>query len=161
MRIHPSLAAQENPMTRRPAPRIALALALPALLAAGVARAGSPADEARQHFQAIGSGDAEAMSRGYADDAQLVWVGGPLDGRYVGPDAIRGVWEKFSKAQGKLDLAVDRVEESLNPKGGTVTANVEFTGKAAIKVRYVLTYRDGRIVAETWQIDPKLAVAGR
>lgn len=28
-----------------------------------------------------------------------------------------------------------------------------------IKVRYVLTYREGKIVSETWQIDPKLNVA--
>jgi hypothetical protein len=28
-----------------------------------------------------------------------------------------------------------------------------------IKVRYVLTFREGKIVSETWQIDPKLAVA--
>jgi len=36
---------------------------------------------------------------------------------------------------------------------------VLFEGKAPIKVRYVLTFRDGKIVAETWQIDPKLALA--
>jgi ketosteroid isomerase-like protein len=143
--------------------RLLPALLLPAILAAPVARAASPAEEARQHFQAIGAGDVGALSRGYADDAQLTWVGGPLDGRYVGPDAIRSVWEKFSKAQGTLEVAVDKLEESMNPKGATVTANVQFTGKApsAIKVRYVLTYREGRIVAETWQIDPKLPMAAR
>ena len=44
-------------------------------------------------------------------------------------------------------------------KGATVTANVQFEGKQPIKVRYVLIYRDAKIVNETWQIDPKLAVA--
>jgi hypothetical protein len=40
-----------------------------------------------------------------------------------------------------------------------VTANVTFQGKQPIKVRYVLTYRDNKIVSETWQIDPKLGPA--
>jgi hypothetical protein len=52
---------------------------------------------------------------------------------------------------------VSGVQESANPKGATVTANVIFSGKSDIKVRYVLTYRDGKIVTETWQIDPNLA----
>ena len=39
------------------------------------------------------------------------------------------------------------------------SANVQFEGKQPIKVRYVLTYRDAKIVNETWQIDPKLSVA--
>ena len=54
---------------------------------------------------------------------------------------------------------MDRLEESANPKGSTVSANVQFEGKAPIKVRYVLTFREGKVVSETWQIDPKLSVA--
>jgi hypothetical protein len=52
---------------------------------------------------------------------------------------------------------VSDLRESANPKGGTVTANVIFSGKSDIKVRHVLTYRDGKIVSEVWQIDPNLA----
>ena len=55
-------------------------------------------------------------------------------------------------------MPVKGLEESANPKGSTVTANVLFVGKAPIKVRYVLVYRDNMIVAETRQIDPKLAI---
>lgn len=62
------------------------------------------------------------------------------------------------KAQGPLKVTVETLEESVNPKGSTVTANVLFVGKAPIKVRCVLVYRDNMIVSETWQIDPKLAV---
>lgn len=119
----------------------------------------APADDAKTHFQAIGSGDLSVLARGYADNAQLNWVGGPLDGTYSSADAIRGVWEKFTKSQGPLKVSVDKLEESANPKGSTVSANVQFEGKAPIKVRYVLTFREGKIVNETWQIDPKLAVA--
>jgi len=128
------------------------------MLAAGSAFAG-PADDARTHFQAIASGDLPIVMRGYADHAQFNWVGGPLDGTYATSDAIRGVWTKFTQSQGPLKVSVGQIDESANPKGATVSANVLFEGKAPIKVRYVLTFREGKIVSETWQIDPKLAVA--
>ena len=119
----------------------------------------APADDARTHFQAIGAGDLAVVMRSYADNAQFNWVGGPLDGSYASADAIRGVWEKFTKSVGPLKVSVDKLEESANPKGSTISANVQFDGKMPIKVRYVLTFREGKIVSETWQIDPKLAVA--
>lgn len=119
----------------------------------------APADDARTHFMAIGSGDLGVLMRGYADQAQLDWIGGPLDGRYTSSEAIRGVWTKFTQGQGALKVSVGALEESVNPKGATVSANVLFEGKAPIKVRYVLSFREGKIVSETWQIDPKLVVA--
>lgn len=130
-----------------------------AILFSATGAMAAPADDAKTHFQAIGSGDLAVVMRGYADQAQFNWVGGPLDGTYANPDAIRGVWEKFTKSQGPLKVSVDKLEESANPKGSTVSANVQFEGKAPIKVRYVLTFREGKIVSETWQIDPKLSVA--
>jgi len=134
------------------------AIAASMLFVAGAAQA-APSDDARTHFQAVAAGDVAVVMRGYADQAQFNWVGGPLDGTYATPDAIRGVWSKFTTAQGPLKLSVGSIEESANPKGATVSANVMFEGKTPIKVRYVLTYRDGKIVSETWQIDPKLNVA--
>ena len=119
----------------------------------------APADDARSHFQAIGAGDVAAVMSGYANQAQFNWIGGPLDGTYSTQEAIRGVWSKFTQSQGALKVSVSQLEESANPKGSTISANVQFEGKTPIKVRYVLTYRDGKIVSETWQIDPKLAVA--
>ena len=135
-----------------------LAAAATLTLAAGSAFA-APVDDARIHFQAIASGDVPVVMRAYADQAQLNWVGGPLDGNYTTSDAIRATWEKFGKAVGPLKVGVTNLDESANPKGSTVSANVLFEGKSPIKVRYVLTFRDGKIVNETWQIDPKLAVA--
>ena len=137
--------------------RSLLAIALSASLV-GAAHAGPGTDNASTHFAAIASGDLSVLMRGYNDAAQLQWVGGPLDGSYSGTAAIRSVWEKFEKAQGPLQATIESVAESANPKGSTVTANVLFVGKAPIKVRYVLVYRDGLVVSETWQIDPKLAV---
>lgn len=130
-----------------------------AMLLAATGAMAAPADDAKTHFQAIGSGDLSIVMRGYADNAQFNWVGGPLDGTYSNADAIRGVWEKFTKSQGPLKVSVDKLEESANTSGSTVSANVQFEGKAPIKVRYVLTFRQGKIVNETWQIDPKLSVA--
>jgi len=124
----------------------------------GVARA-SPAQDTRAHFQAIASGDVSSLMAGYADGARLNWVGGPLDGDYASAQAIRDVWTKFIGAQGVLAFDVDALNASANPQGATVTANVQFVGKATIKVRYVLTYRAGKIVSEIWQIDPNLAVS--
>jgi len=117
----------------------------------------SPTDDANAHFKAIAAGNVDAIVQGYGDNVVLQWVGGPLDGVYSGTAQVKEVWSKFAKAQGELQLTVAKLEESANPKGSTVTANVEFKGKSAIKVRYVLVYRDGKLVNETWQIDPKLA----
>ncbi|HRD66080.1 MAG TPA: nuclear transport factor 2 family protein [Candidatus Competibacter sp.] len=135
--------------------RLFLAPAL--LLAAGTALAGPASDNAQAHFRAITAGQMENLLSQYADGAALEWVGGPLDGRYTGKTALGEVWGKFVKAQGGLTVKVSNVQESANPKGATVTANVIFSGKNDIKVRYVLTYRDGKIVGEVWQIDPNLA----
>lgn len=117
-----------------------------------------PPTTPKPHFRAIAGGQVENLVGQYADSATLEWVGGPLDGRYVGKAALGEVWGKFAKAQGDLQFKVSDLRESVNPKkGGTVTANVIFSGKSDIKVRYVLTYRDGKIVSEVWQIDPNLA----
>ncbi|HTH95278.1 MAG TPA: nuclear transport factor 2 family protein [Rhodocyclaceae bacterium] len=133
-----------------------LALSQVALIQSAVA--GPAADEAQKHFAAIGMGDVDPLMAEYAPDASLNWIGGSLDGTYVGTQNIRAVWEKFTKAQGMLKVSVEKLEESSNPKGSTVTANVKFEGKQAIKVRYVIVSRDGHIVSETWQIDPALTL---
>ena len=120
--------------------RTLLALTL-ALTAYGGAFAGQAANDAKAHFQAIGAGDLALLTRGYADNAQLTWIGGPLDGTYIGVDNIRDVWANFGKTVGPLKASVDKPDESANPKGAAVTANVQFEGKQPIKVRYVLTYK--------------------
>ena len=115
------------------------------------------ADEAQAHFKAIASGNIEQIMQGYGEGATFQWVGGPLNGTYASNDKIREVWSKFSK-NAPLEVVVAKVEESANDKGSTVSANVGFKGKATIKVRYVLVYREGKLVNEVWQIDPKLSV---
>ena len=138
---------------------LSLSACAAAILFAATGAIAAPTDDAKAHFQAIGSGDLAIVMRGYADNAQFNWVGGPLDGTYTSSDAIRGAWEKLMKSQGTMKVSVDKLEESANPKGSTISANVQFEGKGPIKVRYVLTFREGKIVSETWQIDPKLSVA--
>lgn len=133
--------------------------ALLAIASIGSAAATPLSDAAQMHFSAIGAGDTAVIMRAYADTAQLTWVGGPLDGMYAGADAIRSTWEKFGKAVGPARVTVLSLEESGNPKGATIVAKVQFDGKAQVKVLYVLTYRDGKLVDETWQIDPKMVSA--
>lgn len=136
-----------------------------ALVASTFAAAG-PADDARRHFDAIAKGDVEQIMSGYADDVHFEWVGGPLNGTYIGSGPagtgkgkIQEVWKKFAKANAPLEVSVTKLEESTNPAGSTVTANVEFKGKNTIKVRYVLAFRNGQITSEVWQIDPALTTA--
>lgn len=118
-----------------------------------------PAEDARAHFDAIAAGQVDAIMGQYAPNATFQWVGGPLDGAYMGEDRIRDVWSRFAK-NAPYTVTVARLEESGNEKGATVTANVQFQGKNTVKVRYVLVYRDGRLVSEVWQVDPKLAIGG-
>jgi hypothetical protein len=119
--------------------------------------AGPALDAAQAHIAAIGAGERAAILRDYADDARLTWIGGPLDGTYTGPAAIGAVWEKFGAAAGASRVTVMGIDEAANPKGSTVVATVRFDGKVQVKVRYVLTYREGKLVNETWQVDPKPA----
>ncbi|KPL27408.1 MAG: hypothetical protein AMJ72_09020 [Acidithiobacillales bacterium SM1_46] len=125
--------------------KMAAATAFTLISASALAGTG---DSAQSHFQAIAAGDLDKIMANYGNDAQFQWVGGPLDGTYKGTEAIRGVYAK-----------VEQLTESANPKGSTITANVTFSGKNTIKVRYVLTYRDGKLVNEVWQIDPKLSAS--
>jgi ketosteroid isomerase-like protein len=137
-----------------------LTFAATLLIASASSAFASPeSDAAQAHFAAIASGDPATVMRAYAANAQLTWVGGPLDGVYAGDDAIRATWEKFGKAVGPARVTVLGLEESANPKGTTIVAKVQFDGKAQVKVRYVLTWREGKLVNETWQVDPKLAAA--
>lgn len=135
-------------------------LVLSALNFAPLAHAETPAEAARAHIDAIAAGHVDGITASYGPDALLEWVDGPLDGRYAAADTIKTTWTKFTKANGPLKAEIAHLQESANPKGATVTADVMFQGKAAIPVRYVLTYRDGKLVDEIWQIDPKLASKG-
>jgi hypothetical protein len=133
-----------------------LAAALAVTLSSAAAQAGPAADLVQSRIRAIASGDVAAIVADYGRGAQLHWVGGPLDGTYKGV-RLREVWSKFSKANAPLQASVGAVTESANPKGATASVPVVFTAKGAIKVRYAVTVRDGRVVSETWQIDPNLS----
>lgn len=130
------------------------------LLACSAGAQASPATDAFAHFEAVASGNVERIMQDYAADAVLQWVGGPLDGvHYAERGAIRAVWQRFAASQGgPLKVTVSNTEASENFQGATVTANVEFRGNALIKVRYVLVYRQGKVVSEIWQNDPTLNV---
>jgi len=113
-------------------------------------------DLAEKHFQAIANGDLNTVMNQYNDKSSLNWVGGPLDGQYSGKDSVESVWQKFTKAQGKMSVKVNNISTSQNPKGATVTADVFFSGNKTVPVRYVLSYRDNLLVNEIWQINPSL-----
>lgn len=127
-------------------------------LAASPAFAAMNAPDAQMHFKAIGDGNVTSLMNQYAPGATLLWVGGPLDGTYSGTKSIQTLWQKFAKANGKMSEKVKNIVIATDPKGMTVTANVVFMGKTKIPVRYVLTYRDRKIVDEIWQVAPNITM---
>jgi hypothetical protein len=118
------------------------------------ALAGPAAEMAQAHIAAIAKGDVAAITALTAPGATLHWIGGPLDGTYASVDAQKPVWTRLTSAQGDQKAMVSDLSEAANPKGATVTANVVFAGKNAVKVRYVMLYTDGKLVDEIWQVDP-------
>lgn len=142
--------------------RIVISLCLAAVIGSGSALAG-PLDEARgrAHLDAVAAGDLAALMKDYAEDAYMDWIGGPLDGRYTGRAAILGVWQKFIAANGgkPRPAKFSKLEAYANPKGATVEAKAEYGGTTPVKVWHVLTFRDGGLTTEIWQIAPALQVA--
>lgn len=135
-----------------------LAATLALVAASGSAALAGPAEDlARSRINAIAGGDLAAVTSAYGLAATLHWVGGPLDGTYGQPDKIKEVWSKFFAAQGAQKAKVAAATEAANPKGGTVTVDATFAGKNTVKVRYVLLYRDGKLVDEIWQVNPAAA----
>ena len=120
-----------------------------------------PLDEAlfRKHLAAIAGGQLDAVQATYATDARLDWVGGNLEGRYSGAEAIGKLWRTFHERRQPVQITVDSIESHANDKGATVIASVIYKStNATTKVRQIITLRDGRIHTEIWQIAPALAV---
>jgi len=139
-----------------------LLLALALLPWCGGQAVAGPLDEAkaRAHLDAVAGGDLEALMRDYADDAYMEWVGGPLDGRYRGKAEIRAVWQKFIAANaGKPRPAhFGKLTAFANPRGATLEAKADYGGAVPVKVWHALTYRDGDLTTEVWQIAPTLQI---
>lgn len=117
--------------------------------------------KAKAHLNAVAAGDLEALMRDYAEDAYMDWVGGPLDGRYRGKEAISAVWQKFIAANaGKPRLAkFGKLESYANPKGASIEITAEYGGTPQVKVWHVLTYRDGSLSTEIWQVAPAIMIS--
>ena len=139
-----------------------LLLALALLPWCGGQAVAGPLDEAKAkaHLDAVAAGDLEALMRDYADDAYMEWVGGPLDGRYRGKAEIRAVWQKFIAANaGKPRPAhFGKLTAFANPRGATLEAKADYGGAVPVKVWHALTYRDGDLTTEVWQIAPTLQI---
>lgn len=131
------------------------AAVLTTALIASPAAAATPVELARRHISAVAAGDVGKITADYTDQSWLSWVGGPLDGTYLGSTQIAATWTKFSKLA-PLRATVRSVHVAGNPMGSTVVADVLFRGKTTIKVHYVMLYRGQHLVDEIWQIDPKI-----
>jgi ketosteroid isomerase-like protein len=134
------------------------AIVLPCLISHRAAAGPLDDAKARTHLDAVAAGDLDSLMRDYADDAFMEWVGGPLDGRYHGKAAIQAVWQKFiaANAGNPRPAKFSKLESYANPKGASVEIKAEYGGAAPVKVMHVLTYRDGTLVTEVWQIAPAI-----
>lgn len=139
----------------------AVAMAAVSLCLSQSALAG-PLDEAkaRAHLDAIAAGDLDALMRDYADDAYFDWVGGPLEGRYRGKAEIRAVWEKWiaTNAGKPRPAKFSKLTAFTNPKGASIEAKADYDGALKVKVWHVMTYRDGAMTTEIWQIAPRMQI---
>lgn len=131
-------------------------------LATHLASAG-PLEEARAqaHLNAVAAGDLDGMMRDSEEDAYLDWIGGPLDGRYRGKAQIKAVWQKFIAANAgqPRPAQFSPLVAHTNAKGATVHASAEYGGTTPVKVWHALTYRDGSLGTEIWQIAPAIKLA--
>jgi hypothetical protein len=122
-----------------------------------------PLDEAKAkaHLQAVSAGDLDALMRDYSADAYMDWVGGSLEGRYRDKAAISEVWKKFIAINGgkPRPAKLGKLESYSNPKGTSFAVSAEYGGDKPVKVWHVLTYRDGQLVTEIWQISPAIEIA--
>lgn len=117
------------------------------------------APDAARHFSDVATGRVGAIMAQYAPHATLNWVGGKLNGTYRGTEAIKDVWQRFEHDMGKMTAHVSDVKVSGGKLGMTVTADVKFQGKMTVPARYVLVYRDHKIVDEVWQLASKTRAA--
>jgi ketosteroid isomerase-like protein len=133
------------------------ALGLILLLFSAAAR-GGPLDEAkiRERIESIAAGNTDALMRDYADAAVMQWVGGKFDGAYRGAGELRKLWDDFRAFQGPMKLTVGEVVSHTNPNGVTVLAKARYVGKLDVRVQHVFVLREGKVVMEAWQIDPRL-----
>jgi ketosteroid isomerase-like protein len=131
----------------------AMAASYLVLLGMTPAKAGADAVRAEAYFNAISGGNADTIASFYADDAEFHWIGGPLAGKYKGKDKIKGVWEKFATAAGKINHKVLELSESANGKTSTVTARVMFKADSEVPVKFIMVYKNGKIASEVWQVD--------
>lgn len=133
------------------------ALGLVLLLFSAAALAG-PLDEAkiRERIEAISAGKTDALMRDYDGAAVMQWVGGKFDGVYRGTGELRKLWDDFRAFQGPMKLTVGEVVSHGNPNGVTVLAKARYLGKLDVRVQHAFVLRDGKVVLEVWQIDPRI-----
>lgn len=139
--------------------KAAVALGWSLLLVCASASAG-PVDEekVRERLATIAAGDVDALMRDYADSAVMQWIGGKFDGAYRGNAELGKLWKTFADFQGPMKLSIGEVKSFTNPSGVTVLAQARYVGKLDVRVQHAFVFRDGKVVMEIWQNDPKIAV---
>lgn len=121
-------------------------------LAALPVDAGPAEDLAQRRIGMIAEGNVGAVVAQYADDARLVWVGGPLDGTY-GAHELSDVWSRFAAARGVQTVEIQSLTEAANPDGATIVAELILKGTSDLPVRYIMVFRGESLTDEIWQVN--------
>jgi len=117
-----------------------------------------PVDEAqiRERLETIAAGGTDALMRDYDSAAAMQWVGGKFNGTYRGAGELRKLWVDFHAFQGPMKLTIGPVVSHGDPNGVTVLAQARYIGKLDVRVQHAFVLRDGKVVMEVWQIDPRI-----
>jgi len=88
------------------------------------ALAETPANLAKMQLDAVGTEDVAKITAQHNAVSPFAWVGGPLDGTFIGPQPRAELSGKFAKAYAPRKGAVRDMKESGNPAGTAVTVDV-------------------------------------
>jgi ketosteroid isomerase-like protein len=123
------------------------------------------------HWNAISTRNATLVMQQYAKNATLFWIGGALNGTYVGYDSIMNVWNKFFNLWSAISFySLSQPTVILNGNTVIVNATIQFVVQRAtnmtqflfINVGYSITYKVSfdtskgvysmQIVSETYKV---------
>jgi hypothetical protein len=109
-----------------------------------------------KYWNAVAYRDTQKLDSDFAANAEVVWIGGQLDGTYKGQTAIDNLWSQFAGVAPLTTFQVKHIWYAVSGSQPTVSEDVVLTplngsGKP-IHVSSTLVYNaDNKIVREVWE----------
>jgi len=113
-------------------------------------------DMVLKYWNAIAYRDTQKLDSQFATDAQVVWIGGQLDGTYKGQTSIDNLWSQFASLTPLTTFQIKHVWYAVSGGNPTVSEDVVLTPLAGstepVQISSTLVYnKDNKIVNEVWQ----------